>query len=111
TVFDTCKVPDVPVQNCHQKLPFEGQTQIKLLGAFPLPWGMLGSATYLSLPGFPDNASLTYTNAQIAPSLGRNLAACGAATLATCTATVTIQVVPPNTLFEPRQNQVDLRLS
>ena len=67
TIFDTCTVADVPAQNCHQSLPYRGQTQIKFIGAAPLPWGLLLSATFLSLPGFPDNATLTYSNAQIAP--------------------------------------------
>jgi outer membrane receptor protein involved in Fe transport len=45
----------------------------------------------------------------IAPSLGRNLAACGAA--ATCNATATITVLEPTSQFEPRYTLVDLRLS
>ena len=50
------------------------------------------------------------TNSQIAPSLGRNLGACG--TSATCTATVTVaNLIDPNTRFEDRLNQVDLRVS
>ena len=49
------------------------------------------------------------TNAQISPSLGRSLAACG--TRSPCTATVTIPLVAPNTLFESRSTQLDLRLT
>jgi hypothetical protein len=49
------------------------------------------------------------TNAQIAPSLGRNLAQCG--TAATCTATVTVPLEPPGTMWENRLQQVDLRFS
>jgi hypothetical protein len=44
------------------------------------------------------------TNAEIAPSLGRNLAA-GA------TATTTVQLIPPGQVYGPRVNQVDLRVS
>ena len=51
------------------------------------------------------------TNREVAPSLGRNLAACGAATIATCTATVTVPLVEPQTLFEKRYSQLDLRLT
>lgn len=50
------------------------------------------------------------TNAQIAPSLGRNLGQCG--TAATCNGTVTIaNVFAPNTEFDDRLTQVDVRLS
>jgi hypothetical protein len=49
------------------------------------------------------------SNAQIAPSLGRNLAACGTQTV--CTASVTVPLIAPQTLFEPRQTFLDLRVS
>jgi hypothetical protein len=45
----------------------------------------------------------------IAPSLGRNLAACGAAV--TCSAVAVVPLVAPQTLFEPRRTIVDLRAS
>ncbi|MGE3707946.1 MAG: hypothetical protein AB7I13_21940, partial [Vicinamibacterales bacterium] len=48
-------------------------------------------------------------NAMIAPSLGRNLAACGTRT--TCTATATVPLIAPQTLFEPRRMLLDLRLT
>jgi hypothetical protein len=50
------------------------------------------------------------TVAAIAPSLGRNLSACPATTGA-CNANVTVALIPPQTLFEPRLQQVDLRFS
>ena len=43
-----------------------------------------------------------------AASLGRNLAACGAA--AVCNATTTIALIPNQSQFEDRINQVDVRL-
>jgi hypothetical protein len=43
-------------------------------------------------------------------SLGRNLAACPAPTGA-CNATVTVNLVAPNSMFEPRGNQIDARLT
>jgi hypothetical protein len=51
------------------------------------------------------------TNAQILPSLGRNLGSCGAS--ATCNGTATIDLLPvlTNTLYEPRLQQLDLRFS
>jgi hypothetical protein len=51
-----------------------------------------------------------FTNAQVAPSLGRNLAGCPAAT-GPCTATVTVPILEPFTMFEDRLTQLDVRLS
>jgi hypothetical protein len=89
---------------CHVVLPFSATAQLKVFGTYPLPWNFIVSGTLQSLPGVPDSANQVTTNAQISPSLGRNLAA-GAA------GTVTIPVVAPNVLFENRSNQVDVRLS
>jgi hypothetical protein len=41
--------------------------------------------------------------------LGRNLAACGAA--AVCNANVTVDIIEPQSMYESRQQQLDLRLS
>ena len=58
---------------CDVKPPF--QPNVKLLGVYPLPWGGVQlAATFQSLPGPMITASRTYTNAEIGPSLGRNLA-------------------------------------
>jgi hypothetical protein len=46
-------------------------------GAYPLPWGIQTSGNYQTGPGIPITASHVVTNAAIAPSPGRNLAACG----------------------------------
>jgi hypothetical protein len=79
--------------------------QIKLLGNYPLPWwGLNVSGTYLNLAGPPINANVTYTSAQIAPSLGRQLSAGP-------TATATISLLPPNSLWSPRINTTDMRLT
>ena len=62
------------------------QPNVKLQGVYPLPWwGIETSATFQSLPGPQILAQQETTNAQILPSLGRNLASCGAA--AVCNAT------------------------
>ena len=50
------------------------------------------------------------TNAEIRPSLGRNLAACPNQTAA-CNQTVTVDLIPPNTVYGDRIQQVDLRFS
>ena len=96
---------------CESTLPFGGQTQIKMSGSYPLPfWGLETAATFQNLPGIPILASYVATNAQIAPSLGRNLGACRGAP--TCNATVTINsLYPPNSNRGGRLNQLDVRLS
>jgi len=49
-------------------------------------------------------------NAELLPSLGRNLGAC--AGRPTCTSTVTIDLIQNNVYFtEPRNNQLDMRLT
>jgi hypothetical protein len=85
--------------------------QLKFAGSYPLPWwGLQVSGNFQNLPGIPDAVSYVATNAQIAPSLGRNLGQCG--TSATCNSTVVISsLIPPNSMLEPRQNQTDLRLA
>jgi hypothetical protein len=95
---------------CEQTMPWRGQTQYKINGSYPLPWNLQVSGVFQNLAGLPIQASRTYTNAEILPSLGRNLGSCRG--LATCTGTVTINnLIEPNTLFEKRLTQVDLRLT
>src|SRR5262249_39604480 len=62
-----------------------------------------------SIPGPNILANYAAPNSVIAPSLGRNLAACG--TRVPCTATATIPLVAPGTLYGDRLNQVDVRVS
>lgn len=108
TVTDNCFVVDSPQQArpgyCHISPPWSSATQVKFLVVYPLPWELQVSGTYQNIPGIPILASYVATNAQIVPSLGRNLAA-GA------NATATIDLIPPNTMFEPRIQQVDLRFT
>jgi outer membrane receptor protein involved in Fe transport len=73
-----------------------------------LPYGLQLGGVFQNLPGTPILANAVFTNAQVATSLGRNLAACGAST--TCNATVTIPLIPNLTKFESRVNQLDLRI-
>ncbi len=88
---------------CDVKPPF--QPNVKVLGVYPLPWwGVQFAATFQSLPGPQITASRTYTNAEIRPSLGRNLAT-GAA------GTATVQLIAPGTMFDERLYQLDLRAS
>jgi len=101
---DRCYTVDSPqaLLFCRVVSPF--RTQVKLNGMIPLPADFQAAATFQSLPGVPIGASFVATNAQVAPSLGRSLAG--------NRATVTIDnVIPPQTLFEERINQLDLRLT
>jgi Carboxypeptidase regulatory-like domain len=102
---NNCFVVDSPqmLLNCNVAPPY--QTQVKLLAVYPLPWwGVQVSGTYQSIPGPQITASYTATNAQIAPSLGRNLAA-GAA------GTATVPLVAPGTMYGEQLNQLDFRFS
>jgi len=88
---------------CDVKPPF--QPNVKVLGVYPLPWqGIQFAATFQSLPGPQITAARTFTNAEIRPTLGRNLAT-GAA------GTATIQMIAPGTMYDERLYQLDLRAS
>jgi hypothetical protein len=106
----------IPASQCHQEQPW--LTQVKFLGTFQLPWMLSFAATYQNsynttsvapnlLPGAPRmgiQGQVTFTNAQIAPSLNRNLSA-GAS------ATATVNVVQPGTMWGDRLQQIDLRVA
>jgi hypothetical protein len=111
TVTDRCFVVDSPQQllNCRVETPFSAQTQAKLYATYSLPHGVIVSGTFQNVPGIEITANYPAPNDQIAPSLGRNLAACG--TREVCTATATVPLIAPMTMFEPRRSQVDLRVS
>jgi len=96
---------------CHVSPPWSAGMQVKFLAIYPLPWNIQTSAILQNSPGIPITASYVATNAQIRQSLGRNLAACPSQTSATCNSTVMTQLIPSNSLFEPRLTQVDLRFS
>ena len=111
TDFDNCAVVDSPqLQFCKYSLPFRGQTQIKFNGVYPLPWNLQASAVFQNLPGFPVTATRSFSNAEIAPSLGRNLSSCPTVTGA-CTSTAAVILLEPNTKFEDRLTQLDVRLT
>ena len=94
---------------CHLAPPWSAGTQVKLMAVYPLPWNIQTSAVYQNSPGIPITAQYVVTNAAIVPSLGRNLASCRGA--ATCNANVTVDLIPPAVLYEPRLQQLDLRFS
>ena len=94
---------------CHLAPSWSAGTQAKFLVVYPLPWGIQTSAIYQNSPGIPITAQYVVSNAAILPSLGRNLGSCRGA--ATCNANVTLDLLPPTELFEPRLQQLDLRFS
>ena len=88
---------------CDVKPPF--QPNVKVLGVYPLPWwNVQFAATFQSLPGPQITAQRTFTNAEIRPSLGRNLASGAAGTAA-------VQLIAPGTMYDERLYQLDLRAS
>jgi hypothetical protein len=113
TATDSCFTIDSPQNErpdfCADTPPWSAGTQVKFLVVYPLPWALQTSAIYQNIPGIPITAVYPATNAEIAPTLGRNLGACG--TRPTCTSTVNVDLIPPNTMFEDRLQQVDLRFS
>src|SRR5256885_17198152 len=81
---------------CHTE---QQQTQFKMLGSYTVPKVELQvSGTLQSLPGPEIFANYVATNAQVVPTLGRNLAA-GAG------ATGTVNPVKPGSMYGPRLNQ------
>ncbi|MBI3400328.1 MAG: TonB-dependent receptor [Acidobacteria bacterium] len=80
------------------------QNLVKVNGSVPLPWKLQVAAVFQSTPGPNYDAFYTATNAQIAPSLHRNLSG--------GVQTVTVNLVQPlSQYFDYRINQLDLRLS
>ncbi len=111
SVTDNCFVVDSPQQlvNCKVVTPFKGQTQIKFNGSYPLPYDFIISGILQNISGPVITAAYAATNAEIAPSLGRSLAACGTRT--PCASTATVPLVEPGTQFEDRTTRLDLRVT
>jgi len=87
---------------CHQKDNF--LTDGKLVGTYTVPRiDVTISGLFYSRPGPALSASRVFLNAEVAPSLGRNLSANAQ--------NVTINLVKPGTLYGDRRNQLDLRLT
>jgi hypothetical protein len=89
-----------PSTFCHIETPW--LTQVKFGGSYTLPFGIQVSGTLQSFQGPIVTATGTFTNAQIAPSLGRNLSQGTTANLA---------MIPATTNFGDRLNQIDLRFA
>jgi len=87
---------------CDQTFPF--RPDVKLVASHTLPWDFVFSGTYQFTQGPNILANWAVPNSLIAPALGRNLAA-GA------TATKTVQLIEPGTVYGEHLNQLDLRAS
>jgi hypothetical protein len=93
---------------CRVVTPFKGQTQFKGLMTLPLPRDFVVSAVFQNISGPTVTASYAASNAEIVPSLNRNLAACG--TRVVCTSTATVPLIVPQTMFDGRLSRLDLRV-
>jgi hypothetical protein len=66
TVTNNCLVVDTPQQAsasqfCKITEPWAAQTQVKLSGSYPLPWGSTVSAVFQNLPATSANSTVTST--------------------------------------------------
>jgi hypothetical protein len=105
TMTDNCdiiaKIDNPSTRFCHVETSF--LTQVKFLGSYNVPKADVQvSGTFQSIPGPQIGATYVATNAQVAPSLGRNLS--GNAQ------NVSVALVEPGTMYGDRLNQVDLRV-
>jgi hypothetical protein len=98
---DACYVIDSPqmLYNCKVDVPY--QNRFKVNGSYTLPYGIQVAAVVQSNPGPTVNANRTYTLAEIQPTLGRALSG--------GVRTVTINLVPPLSMYGDRINQFDIR--
>jgi hypothetical protein len=108
TVTDTCDVranlPEITLLNpyCHSDSGFV--TRVTGLGSYTVPKvDVLVSGTFRSDQGANLSANYTVTSAVAAQSLGRPLAG--------NTPNVTVNLIPPGTLYGDRVNEIDFRIA
>ena len=90
-----------PLSYCHLDTLF--LTQFKMLSAYTLPrWDVQIGGSFQSVPGPAVLANYNAPNSVVSPSLGRVLSG--------GSANVTVNLVPPGTMYGDRVNQVDLRV-
>ena len=95
-------------RTCHVVTPMKGNTQIKGFGSYPLPYDFVVSAILQNIAGPEITAAYAVPTSAIAPSLGRDLAACGGRS--PCTAVAAVPLVVPGTMFADRMTRLDIRL-
>lgn len=106
--FNTCDIqkalPETstnPIAYCDRIDPW--RTEVKVLATYVVPRvDVQVGAAFQSLPGPSISANYVATNAQVSPSLGRNLSGGAANT--------TIAIIPPGSMYGDRKNQLDLRV-
>ncbi|HMF95759.1 MAG TPA: TonB-dependent receptor [Vicinamibacterales bacterium] len=87
---------------CHVATGF--LTQLRGLSSYTLPKGGIElAATFQSKPGAALAADYAAPNSIVAPSLGRNLSGNAA--------NVTVNLIPPGTMYGDRINELDLRIA
>jgi len=115
-VYNTCNSPILSGTNttpasqvdspesvfCDQVTPY--RPDFKMLASYSLPYDMTLSGTYQVSSGPMITATWNAPNSIIAQALGRSLSA-GA------TATKSVQLIEPGSLYDSYQNQLDLRFS
>src|SRR5438105_2241094 len=94
---------------CKAVTPWGANAQFKANGSYPLPADFIVSGTLQNVAGPNITANYTVPNSVVAPSLGHDLAACAGRT--PCTASVAVPLLAPQTVFEPRRTQLDLRIT
>ena len=112
TVTDLCFVVDSPQQlyQCRNAPPLAAGAQLKLSGVYTLPWEIRASATYQNIASIPLTASYVASNAQIRPTLERDLGACRPGLV--CTATTLVELMENNSVYrEGRNNQINMRFT
>jgi hypothetical protein len=119
TSYNNCNVPDIPGTGgapasavtstigtapqstfCAYEWGWAGQTQVKLQWAQPIWYEFRAAVAYQNNPGLAQAATLGYTSAQT--TLGRSFSSGSVAV---------VSLMAPNTNYEPRYNQFDVRLS
>ena len=105
TIEDRCFTIDSPqaLLHCRTDRGFAEQTQVKVFGVLPLPGDFVVSGTFQNLSGAPWEADYSASSASITTSLGRPLAG--------GTRSADVPLIEPFSLFEPRRNLLDMRLS
>ena len=110
TVTDNCEIraalPESDPLNPYCRVDTGFLTQVKGLASYTIPKvDVQVGTTFQSQLVFPNGLAANYTvaNAVVAPSLGRNLSG--------NRPNVTVNLVPPGTLYGDRVNQIDLRVA
>ena len=87
------------------------QTSFRGLATYVVPKvDIQVSGTWRSDPGDDLAANYVVSNAIASQSLGRNLSACPTAT-GPCNSNVTVNLIPPGTLYADRRNNIDVRVA